>query len=47
MTTSTLLLPTGIEISSNYKPTKWWSFNASFDLYSQMQTGIAERLDTT
>jgi iron complex outermembrane receptor protein len=37
----------GIELSSNYKPTKWWSFNASFDLYSQTQTGIAERLDNT
>ncbi|MFT7158037.1 MAG: iron complex outermembrane receptor protein, partial [Parvicella sp.] len=37
----------GIELSSNYKPTKWWSFNASFDLYSQTQTGIAERLSNT
>ncbi|MFT5436405.1 MAG: iron complex outermembrane receptor protein [Ulvibacter sp.] len=37
----------GLELSSNYKPTKWWSFNASFDLYSQTQTGIAERLDNT
>ncbi|WP_340075681.1 outer membrane beta-barrel family protein [Leptobacterium sp. I13] len=30
----------GFELSSNYKPTKWWSFNASFDLYSQTQNGI-------
>jgi len=36
----------GIELSSNYKPTKWWSFNASFDLYSQTQKGIAEQLNT-
>ena len=35
----------GIELSSNYRPTKWWSFNASFDLYNQTQKGIAERLD--
>jgi len=34
----------GIEVSSNYRPTKWWSLNASFDLYSQTQKGIAERL---
>ncbi|WP_353848580.1 TonB-dependent receptor [Altibacter sp.] len=34
----------GIEISSNYRPTKWWNFNTSFDLYNQTQTGIAERL---
>ena len=34
----------GVEVSSNYKPTKWWSFNASFDLYSQTQTGITETL---
>ena len=37
----------GIEISSNYKPTKWWSFNASFDLYARKQTGFAESLDPT
>ena len=36
----------GIEVSSNYRPTKWWSFNASFDLYSQTQIGITEYLDT-
>ncbi len=34
----------GIEISSNYKPTKWWNFNASFDLYGQTQKGIIEGL---
>ncbi len=34
----------GVEVSSNYKPTKWWNFNASFDLYNQKQRGITERL---
>ena len=34
----------GFELSSNYRPAKWWSINASFDLYSQSQKGIAERL---
>jgi hypothetical protein len=34
----------GIELSSNYKPTSWWSFNTSFDLFSQTQKGIAEYL---
>lgn len=34
----------GMELSSNYKPTKWWSINSSFDLYSQVQKGIAESL---
>ena len=37
----------GFELSSNYRPTKWWSLNASFDLYSQNQKGIAERIDPT
>ncbi|WP_179346022.1 outer membrane beta-barrel family protein [Winogradskyella ursingii] len=37
----------GIELSSNYRPTKWWSFNASFDLYNQKQKGIAESIDPT
>ena len=32
----------GVELSSNYKPTKWWSFNTSVDLFSQTQKGIAE-----
>lgn len=35
----------GIELSSSYKPTKWWSLNGSFDFYSQIIKGIAERLD--
>jgi len=34
----------GIEISGNYRPFKWWNFNASFDLFTQTQTGITERL---
>ena len=34
----------GFELSSNYRPTKWWSINGSFDLYSQTQKSIAERL---
>lgn len=36
----------GIELSTNYRPTKWWSLNASFDLYSQTQRGITEVIDT-
>ncbi|GAB1856314.1 outer membrane beta-barrel family protein [Flavobacteriaceae bacterium MHTCC 0001] len=36
----------GIELSSNYRPTKWWSLNGSFDLYSQEQKGITEIIDT-
>jgi outer membrane receptor protein involved in Fe transport len=36
----------GIELSSSYRPTKWWSINASFDLYSQTQKSIAESFDT-
>ncbi len=34
----------GVELSGSYRPTKWWSFNASFDFYQQTQKGIAERL---
>ncbi|WP_034057369.1 outer membrane beta-barrel family protein [Lacinutrix jangbogonensis] len=34
----------GFELSSNYKPTKWWSLNASFDAYIQTQKGITETL---
>ncbi|MEZ4778772.1 MAG: TonB-dependent receptor [Flavobacteriaceae bacterium] len=34
----------GVELSSNYRPFKFWSFNASFDLYNQTQKGIAEQL---
>lgn len=35
----------GVELSGSYRPTKWWSFNGSFDLYNQTQKGITERLD--
>ncbi|MDO5970618.1 outer membrane beta-barrel family protein [Flavivirga aquimarina] len=37
----------GVELSSNYRPTKWWSLNGSFDLYSQTQNGITEFINTT
>jgi len=37
----------GFELSGNYRPTKWWSFNMSFDLYSQTQSGVTETLDNT
>ncbi|MEP3385799.1 MAG: outer membrane beta-barrel family protein, partial [Flavobacteriaceae bacterium] len=36
----------GFELSTNYKPVKWWSINGSFDFYSQTQRGITESLDT-
>ncbi|MGB5818119.1 MAG: outer membrane beta-barrel family protein [Saonia sp.] len=36
----------GVEISTNYKPTKWWSINGSFDFFSQTQRGITESLLT-
>lgn len=36
----------GVEFSTNYRPTKWWSFNASFDLFSQTQKSLAESFDT-
>ena len=36
----------GVEVSSNYRPTKWWSVNASFDLFSQTQKSVAESFDT-
>ncbi|MBT8262240.1 MAG: TonB-dependent receptor [Bacteroidia bacterium] len=35
----------GIELSSNYRPTNWWNFNFSFDLYTQTQKGITESLN--
>ncbi len=35
----------GVEVSTNYKPTKWWSINGSFDLFSQTQRGITESLE--
>ncbi|TYA71371.1 outer membrane beta-barrel protein [Seonamhaeicola marinus] len=34
----------GFELSTNYRPTKWWFINGSFDLYSQTQKGIAENI---
>lgn len=35
----------GFEISSSLRPTKWWSINSSFDLFSQTQRGSTERLN--
>ncbi len=32
----------GFELSSNYRPTKWWNINGSFDLFSQTNRGITE-----
>ncbi len=32
----------GLELSSSYRPTKWWNFNASFDVYSRTQKGDIE-----
>ena len=34
----------GFEFSTNYRPTKWWNINGSFDFYSQTQKSISERL---
>ncbi|MDC6367736.1 MULTISPECIES: outer membrane beta-barrel family protein [Flavobacteriaceae] len=34
----------GFEVSTNYRPAKWWSINGSFDLFSQTQRGITESL---
>lgn len=34
----------GFEISSNYRPTKWWSLNGSFDIFGRKQKGISEAL---
>ena len=31
----------GLEISSNHKFANWWRMNASFDLYTQKESGIA------
>jgi outer membrane receptor protein involved in Fe transport len=31
----------GIELSSNYKFTKWWSANMSFDLYNKKEKGFS------
>ncbi|WBL21383.1 TonB-dependent receptor domain-containing protein [Zunongwangia sp. HRR-M8] len=30
----------GVELSSNYKFTEWWSANGSFELYQQTQSGV-------
>ena len=35
----------GIELSTNYKLTKWWSLNGSFDLFAQTQRSFSERVD--
>ena len=35
----------GFELSGSYKPTNWWNFNASFDIFSQQQKGISESLN--
>ncbi len=32
----------GAELSGSYKPTKWWSFNSSFEIYKRTQKGINE-----
>ena len=34
----------GVEISTNYRPTNWWSINSSFDMFSQTQKSISEAL---
>ncbi|WP_431136349.1 TonB-dependent receptor domain-containing protein [Psychroserpens mesophilus] len=34
----------GLELSSNYRPTKWWNLNTSFDLFARKQKGITEIL---
>lgn len=34
----------GFELSTNYRPTKWWSINGSFDLFSQTQRGFSQSL---
>ncbi|REE82915.1 outer membrane receptor protein involved in Fe transport [Lutibacter oceani] len=39
----------GFEVSSNYKVAKWWRTNASFDLYTQKESGLAngEQIEVT
>jgi len=39
----------GFEVSSNYKIAKWWRTNASFDLYTQKESGLAngEQIEVT
>ncbi|GGE00943.1 TonB-dependent receptor [Planktosalinus lacus] len=36
----------GVEVSASYKPTKWWSFNASFDLFQQTMKGVVANEQT-
>lgn len=35
----------GFEFSTNYKPTKWWNINGSFDFFAQTQKSTVERLN--
>lgn len=39
----------GIELSSNHKLANWWRVNASFDLYTQKESGVAngQQLEVT
>jgi outer membrane receptor protein involved in Fe transport len=39
----------GVELSSNHKLANWWKVNASFDLYTQKESGIAngDQLEVT
>ena len=32
----------GFELAANYKPTSWWNFNTSFDIFSRKQKGDIE-----
>ncbi|MDC6364293.1 MULTISPECIES: TonB-dependent receptor domain-containing protein [Flavobacteriaceae] len=34
----------GFEFSTNYRPTKWWNINGSFDIFSQTNRGITESI---
>jgi outer membrane receptor protein involved in Fe transport len=34
----------GVEVSTNLRPTSWWTINASMDMFSRTQKSIAERL---
>ncbi|MCR9265754.1 MAG: TonB-dependent receptor [Flavobacteriaceae bacterium] len=34
----------GFELSSNYRPAKWWNINGSFDIFSQTNRGITESI---
>jgi len=37
----------GLEFSSRYRVLKWWSFNASFDVYSRNLKGVIESEDVS